>query len=111
LCENNTKYQNSEEACFQESIRGFFRYKFIFSATSLRRIIFSQVILMKLKIMKKKYFSVNYFLKELNGNLTQIKPAKTNQLNVEHKVVLILSFQLISNIFHILLQIFLRAAI
>jgi hypothetical protein len=50
---------------------------------------------------EKKYFS-----KELKGNLTQIKPTKTNRSSVEHKVVLILSFQLISNIFHILLHIF-----
>jgi hypothetical protein len=88
-----------------------FRYKFIYSAISIRRIFSSQVIFMKLKIMKNKYFSKNYFPKELNGNLTQIKPAKINRSNVEHKVVLILSFQLISNIFHILLHIFWRAAI
>jgi hypothetical protein len=54
---------------------------------------------MKLKIIKKKYFSKNYFPKELNGNLTQIKPTKTNRSSVEHKVVLVLSYQLISNIY------------
>jgi hypothetical protein len=55
---------------------------------------------------KKKNFSKNYFSKKLNGNLTQIKPTKTNRSSVEHKVVLILSNQMISNIFPILLHMF-----
>jgi hypothetical protein len=53
----------------------------------------------------------NYSPKELNGNLTQIKPTNTNRSSVEHKVALILSFRLFSNIFQILLHIFWRAAI
>ena len=68
------------------------------------------MIFMKLKIIKK-YFSKNYFPKKFNGNLTQIKPTKTNLSSVELKVVLIVSYQLIGNIFHILLHIFWRAAI
>ena len=35
----------------------------------------------------------------MKENLTQIRPRKTNQANLEHKMVLILSHQLIQSIF------------
>ena len=70
------------------------------------QIIYLQVMFMKFKIMKKFMFSKDYFSRELNGISPLIKPTKTNRSNVKHKVVLILSFQLISNIFYISLHIF-----
>ena len=75
-----------------------FWYKFILSAVSIGWIIFSEVIFMKLKIIKK-YFSKNYFPKELKDNSTQFRAIKTNRARMDHNLVLIFSYQLIRIIF------------
>jgi hypothetical protein len=80
--------------------------KVYFFAVSIRRIITSQVIFMKLKIMKVKYFFKKLFFERIERQFNPNKAEKDKSTSVEHKVVLILSFQLISNVFYILLHIF-----
>ena len=67
---------------------------FTCSAVLIRSNIFSRVVFLKLKIIKKHYFP-----KDMKENLTEITPTKTNRASMEHKVVLILSNELIRNIF------------